>query len=58
MLDKARAENNDSKLYQQQKEFTDKLRDDDKIAGIASIGLIDLWDSEQGMNDVQSYLEI
>lgn len=34
------------------------MKDDHKIAGIASIGLVDLWDQSQGLNDIESYMEL
>lgn len=58
MLNHAGAQNDDQKLYLQQKKHLDCLKDDHKIAGIASIGLVDLWDQSQGLNDIESYMEL
>jgi 26S proteasome regulatory subunit N1 len=37
--------------------WIDQLNNEHKIAGIASIGLVELWDIEEGVTRVSSYLE-
>ena len=38
--------------------WTDKVRKDGLIAAVASIGLVDLWDSDQGSNDISPFLSL
>lgn len=38
--------------------WTDKVRRDGLIAAVASIGLVDLWDHDQGCNDVAPFLSL